>query len=419
MQRLLDGPGGLETFADHTARLGARPPGSPAFIAVLAESGLQGRGGARFPAGRKWETVRANALARAVPAVVLVNGAEGEPGSSKDEVLLSQRPHLVIDGALIAAESVGADQVVFYIGQDQRDSAAVVRLALSERARLRRNRIRVRIQEAPARYVAGEESAAVHRVNGGEAKPVFVPPRPFESGVRGRPTLVQNVETLAHVALIARRGADWFRGEGTRTSPGTLLMTIGGDVDRPGVYEVAHGASLAQVVSLAGGAPPEAAAVLLGGYFGAWVGGHQLESVALDDAALTDLSLRIGCGVVHVLPPGACGVGETARILTYLANESARQCGPCEHGLQALAASARDCARGVVTGGEEDRLRRWSAQLASGRGACRHPDGAVGLLLSAMRVFEDDFSRHWRRGTCAPLPAAARVPIPSVEAGWR
>ena len=199
-----------ESLAAHRQRLGPLPTLPPdQLIAELEASGLLGRGGAGFPVGCKWRSVAERSSGG---AVVLVNGAEGEPLSQKDRTLMASRPHLVIDGALLAARAAAADDIIFYIGLEHRAADAALRRALAERSADIRGR--VRIVDAPAGYVSGEESAAVHFVDAGDARPTPTPPRPFERGVRGRPTLVQNVESLALAALIARRGHDWYRGLG-------------------------------------------------------------------------------------------------------------------------------------------------------------------------------------------------------------
>jgi NADH:ubiquinone oxidoreductase subunit F (NADH-binding) len=412
---LMAGPAsGPESLEDHVRRLGKCPDGGDGVRAALAESGLRGRGGARFPASVKWD-----AVAERGRAVVVVNGAEGEPASWKDQLLLGLRPHLVLDGAAVAARSVGARDVIVYVGEGFPHARAAVEQALRERGGLRGPR--VRLVEAPARYVAGEESAAVSFLNGGEAKPRVVPPRPFERGVAGRPTLVQNVETLAAAALIARFGGAWFRSAGTAESPGTTLLTLRGAVANPGVLEVPHGVSLADAVDRAGGRADQAVGVLVGGYFGTWLPGRWAASMPLDDRVLAGARASLGCGVVAVLPEAACGVAETSRVFGYLARESARQCGPCQVGLTALAEVLADVAAGRATPEHGDRLRRWTAQLAGGRGACKHPDGAVGFLRSAMDVFVEDFENHLGLRPCrrGHREAALPVPAPALARGWR
>jgi NADH:ubiquinone oxidoreductase subunit F (NADH-binding) len=404
MQRLLAGPplgAGPEPLPSHAARLGGLPgPGTRiGLVKSIEAAGLVGRGGAGFPAARKWAAVAANGGG---DAVVLVNGAEGEPLSAKDRVLMTTRPHLVLEGAELAAEAVGASRIVLYIGEAHATAARAIEAALAQRGAARARldpSVAVELVVAPATYVAGEESAAVHFVNDGDARPTSVPPRPFERGVDGRSTLVQNVETLAHAALIARYGDAWYREAGRSATPGTALVTVGG-TPQAGVTEIELGTTLGDLAAAAG-APVSAtgAPVLVGGYFGGWMAGADAWSAPLDPFALRRAGRGFGCGVVHVLAPGACGVETTARILDWMAGQSAAQCGPCVFGLRAIADAAARVATRRARGDDLRRLRGWTETLA-GRGACRHPDGAVNLLRSAFEVFGSDFDAHHRRQTC-------------------
>ena len=400
--RLLAGPAldaGPEPLASHVARLGPLPgPAERQGIAPLLESaGLLGRGGAGFPVGRKWSSVASRSGGR---AVVLANGAEGEPLSAKDRVLMSTRPHLVLDGTELAAAAVGADQIVIYVGSEHRAARAAIERAMDERmADMRRiaTRVPTELVAAPPTYIAGEESAAVHFVNDGDARPVTTPPRPFERGIDGRPTLVQNVESLAHAALIARHGDEWYRGMGRAETPGTALITIGG-APRPGVAEIEIGTTLTDVAQIAG-APASLGPVLLGGYFGGWVAGPSAWQTPLDPQELRRAGSAFGCGVVRFLRDDECGVRATALILDFMAGQSAAQCGPCVFGLRAIADATARLAQGTARDDDLRRVGGWSQTLA-GRGACRHPDGAVGLLRSALRTFDDDFNSHQRGRGC-------------------
>jgi NADH:ubiquinone oxidoreductase subunit F (NADH-binding) len=330
--------------------------------------------------------------------VVIANGAEGEPLSRKDQWLMACRPHLVIDGAMLAAESVGARRVVFYLGEEHGAARGAMARALAERPPAEQELAVV--LAAPGTYVAGEESAAVHFVNWGVAVPTAVPPRRFQHGVEGRPTLVQNVETLAHVALIARYGDGWFQSLGRGGVPGTLLITLSGAVHSPGVVEVPGGVTLGEAMSLAGGARPRARAVLLGGYFGGWIDPVAAQNLRLDAPALRATGASLGCGVVSVLDVSASPLAQTAAVMRHLAAESAAQCGPCFFGLRSLAGTVSRLAEGRGECGDMGRLQRW-ATMVRGRGACRHPDGAAGFLDSALRVFEPEFAAAeglvWRR----------------------
>ena len=393
-----DAPAG---YREHAHAFGSVPGFGADFIDVLDRSGLRGRGGGAFRTATKWAAV---AAARTRKPVVLVNGAEGEPASAKDRVLMRARPHLVVDGALIAARTVGARDIVFYVGGAHSDALAAITAAIAERPESERTLMT--LVAAPPGYVAGEETAAVHFINDGVALPLSVPPRPYERGVNGRPTLVNNVETLAHVALIARFGDAWFRGGGTAGAPGTLLLTLGGAVQRPGVVEVRNGVTVADAVRAAGGPHSDSDAVLVGGYFGTWHAGAEAWATRLDAASLRDAGHTLGCGVVHALPADTCGVETTRRVLAYLAGESAQQCGPCVFGLRAIAGALANVAES--SGGPHDleHLHRWAA-LVRGRGACRHPDGAAQFVRSALSVFADDFDAHAHGHRCLAQTAFA------------
>jgi len=348
---------------------------------------------------------------------VVANGAEGEPASGKDKLLLTAAPHLVLDGAQWAAAAVGASEIVVAVDRRATGALAHVERALAERAG-GPGAVPIRLVATPPRYIAGEESALVNWLNGGPAKPTLVPPRPFERGMNGRPTLVDNVETLAHLAQICRWGAPWFRGLGTDEEPGTALLTISGGVERPGVYEAALGTPVGQVLSAAGAGP--ASAVLVGGYFGTWIPGPSAVTTPVSRAGLQPLGAAVGCGVLAVLPEGLCGVHDSARVLNWLAAETAGQCGPCVHGLAAIAGTLSQLYHGRGGLAARDRLHRW-AGMVEGRGACRHPDGAVRFLRSALSTFDHELAVHATTGGCSfgplggqrpvlPLPRAEEVP---------
>jgi NADH:ubiquinone oxidoreductase subunit F (NADH-binding) len=315
---------------------------------------------------------------------------------------MTMRPHLVIDGALLAADAVGAEEVIFYIGSEHRAAHASINQALAERKNDFSVR-RLRLITAPTAYVAGEESAAVNFVQSGAALPTTTPPRPFERGVRGRPTLVQNVESLAVAALVAQYGDSWYRGLGRGSASGFGLVTVSGAVTRPGLQEVELGSTVGEIVEAAGGKRNELQAVLLGGYFGAFARVEEAWDLELDQASLRARGFALGCGVVSPISEAECGVSTTSRIMAYMASQSARQCGPCLFGLAAIAQATTRLSARRAEGNDLERIERWSAQL-TGRGACRHPDGAVGLLRSALRVFDREFAAH-QRGRCLRLEA--------------
>ena len=357
---------------------------------LLDRSGLTGRGGAGFPAGRKVASVTGR------KAVVIGNGAEGEPLSHKDAELLSRAPHLVLDGLKVAAAAVSADKVVIYVPSR---AVPTIKTALSERRSAKVDRHPVTVVAAPDRFVAGEESAVVRRVEGGPALPRDRIVPSSISGVRGRSTLVNNVETLAHIALIARYGSRWFRSVGDPSEPGTMLVTLTGGPAMGSVLEVPTGTRLSDLVGHLGVTDPRALrAVLLGGYHGSWIPSGMLAGARLSRAGLAHLGASPGAGIIYALPVGECGLARTADVLGYLAGESALQCGPCLNGLPLLARLFDDLAYRRVDDRLVDEVRRM-IDLIDGRGSCRHPDGTARIARSALDVFAPDITHH-RHGRC-------------------
>jgi NADH:ubiquinone oxidoreductase subunit F (NADH-binding) len=318
--------------------------------------------------------------------------------SGKDKVLLRYTPHLVLDGAVAAAQALGAREAIVALSRSDRDGLAAVSAAIHERRHGFDRRVRLRTVIAPDGFVAGEETALIQFLNRGVAKPTFTPPLPFERGVGRAPTLVQNVETLAQLALIARFGPEWFRAVGSWEEPGSALVTISGAVAEPGVYEVAFGTPLRDLVAQAGGITEQVRAFLVGGFFGTWLDEHEAREARLLEADLRARGARLGARAIVVLPASACGICESARALRYLADSSAGQCGPCVHGLDAIAASFE---RLAASSGRDERqqLSRWMSQVR-GRGACRHPDGTTAFAASALKVFAHEADQHLR-GRCA------------------
>ncbi len=393
----------------HLDRYGPPPRTGSGLVGLVEESGLRGRGGAAFPTGRKLAVVAAQ---RRRP-VVVVNAVEGEPASGKDRVLVRRLPHLVLDGAVLAAEAVGAHEAIVALGGGSELEPTLVSKAIDARVQRRLDRnVRLSVVAAPGGFVAGEETALVRFLGGGPAKPTFTPPRPFERGIAGAPTLVQNAETIAHVALIARFGPSWFRELGTASEPGSALVTLTGAVTTRGVYEIELGTSVEQLLAGAGGSSEPLQAVLVGGYFGSWIDSATAIPLPLSDAALAPYGASLGARAVVALPVDACGIVETARVARYLADESAGQCGPCVHGLGAIANAMARLAR--CERDQRDQLGRWIDQVR-GRGACRHPDGAARFVASALDVFADEADLHLR-GRCS---ATNRSVLPLPRRGGR
>ncbi|MFD1722080.1 NADH-ubiquinone oxidoreductase-F iron-sulfur binding region domain-containing protein [Amnibacterium endophyticum] len=342
-------------------------------LTEVGRSGLTGRGGAGFPIARK--------LAAMGPdGTVIANGSEGEPDSGKDAALLRTAPDLVIDGLLLASRAVSARHAVLAVKAGLADQA---RTALGRRRDARRLRVHV----VEPGYVSGEASALAAAVDRRAPLPTDRVVRLTTSGVRRRPTLVQNVETLAHLAVVARIGADRFRALGSPDDPGTRLLTVTGDVAHPGVLEAPGGARLADVLAAAGAGAIEA--VRVGGDHGRWIrsGQADLRLAAADGPG----RVRAGAGAITVLGRGRCGLEATAEVLHRLADASAGQCGPCVHGLPALAA-AFDAVVAGYDGWAQETARLGG--VVTGAGACSHPDGTASLAASALAAFADDVAAH-------------------------
>ena len=384
------------------APLGPRPAGVDV-EAVVGAAGLVGRGGGGFPTARKLAAVRG----RRRP-VLVANASEGEPLSVKDATLLAHAPHLVLEGIVLAARSVGAREAYLCL-QAGSPALPAVRDAL---LRHDLGGVTVRLSPVPDRYVASEESALVQLLSGGPALPTSRPPRPAERGVHGAPTLVLNAETLANVAVAVHCGPELYRSVGDPAEPGTLLVTVAGAVPAPGVVELPTGTPAGTALAAAGVAPAGIGAVLTGGYGGAWLPAQAAWNAPLSHAGMRAAGGVLGPGILGVLPRHACGLAETAAVARYLAGQSAGQCGPCMFGLPDIAGALE----AAVAGGRHApaalaAVRRWTATLP-GRGACRHPDGAARLVASALLVFAADLSRHVSGRPCAGFYGPRYLEVP-------
>ncbi len=384
------GPG-LEA---HRARLGALPePSVRALVDQLGEVGVRGRGGAGFPLARKLQTVvRARGAAARVGArrpYVVVNAAEGEPASAKDSALLDVAPHLVLDGAVVAARAIGAREVHVVSSQDRPWVGAAVHRATAERDDAG---IRWVQHEATSRFVSGQSRAIVELMAGRPGLPVTSWAPEAVDGHRRRPTLLSNAESFAHLAAVVLWGVDGYGALGTPDEPGTSLLTLTTPPAADGffrdvhVVEVEHGAGAGAVLEPAAMAAP----LLVGGFHGAWVHPRDVPSLSWSTAALAEVGVRLGAGALLSLDDGSCPVAETARYTTYLAGESAGRCGPCRNGLPAMA----DEMRGLAAGADTRRRLRELAGLVTGRGACAHPDGTARLVGSLLTTLVDHVEAH-------------------------
>jgi NADH:ubiquinone oxidoreductase subunit F (NADH-binding) len=396
--RLVSAGPGVEDLRTYRAGGGYQALEDPqAFLAQVETSGLRGRGGAAFPAGVKLRTVRETGT----ETIVVANGEEGEPASAKDRWLLRNRPHLVLDGLRLAAAVVGTTSTYLYVS----DALAAERVerALTELTAVPDFGIEVTVIVVDPAYVAGEETAAVRAINGGPALPTDKPPRPFEAGVAGLPTLVSNVETLANLPLIQRLGVEAYRSVGTSRSPGTFLLTLSGPASS-GLYEIPFGATLREVLTWLGQDASAVGALLVGGYFAGVVGPRALD-LPLDHDSFAEAGSGLGCGAIVMLDD--CPVAASAAVMAYFGRENAGQCGSCFNGTAAMAAVLEALRDQRVESDDMDRLGHWSGFLR-GRGACGTLDGATNVAASLLREFPEQVAAH-RNGACA-VCAAATVP---------
>ncbi len=395
---------GREDAQTYLARGGYAPLRDPeALLREVELAGLRGRGGAAFPFARKVRAVRAGGVA----PVLVANGEEGEPASVKDRWLMRHRPHLVLDGVRLAAALVGAQDVFLYVSDAA--SAASLAEALTAFPAEGWNEISIQVHRVEPAYVAGEETAAVRSINGGPALPQDKPPRPFESGVGGRPTLVSNVETLANLPVVQRLGAAAYRGLGTDDSPGTFLMTLSG-TSSDGLYEIPFGTRLYDVLRWLGEDTGGVRGALVGGYF-AGVLNERVLGLPLDYGAFAAAGSGLGCGAIAVMGERDCPVAVAAAVMGYYARENAGQCGSCFNGTAAMAGVLDALRDHRAEASDIERLRRWTTQLR-GRGACGTLDGATNVAASLLREYPRQAGDHLdgRCGSCPPAAVLGDAP---------
>ncbi len=390
---VIDEPG----LPAHRARWGRPAPvGADELVAMTRSADVRGRGGAGFPFSRKLSA----AIQAGRKRVVVVNAAEGEPGSAKDSALLLTVPHLVLDGASIVAHALDVDAVHVVVPGER----AAVRPALERAIAESDTGIAFTVHSTSGGFVGGQARAVLELLAGRENLPVTAWAPEAVDGLRGRPTLLSNAETYAQVAALGALGPAEYGRYGTSDEPGTTLLTVGGDGVGGMVLEVPFGVRLTDVLTHCGhdvGAP-----VVLGGYHGVWLTPDDVAFRHISRADLAASGATLGAGVVLPVDRSACPVHLTSQVVSYLAGQSARRCGPCLKGLPALAETCAELAGGYASEATFSRLELLVGQLP-GRGACAHPDGTVRLVRSLLRAFPDEVAAHLAGPCRAPLPAVA------------
>ncbi len=376
-------------------------------IARISDAGLRGRGGAGFRAGEKW---RITAETPSTARYVVCNAGEDEPGSFKDRLLIEHRPHLVLEGTILAAYAVGASRAYFYVNKTYdkchrrlHDAIAEASAAgyLGDRVLGTAFSLEVSVHKAPTVYVAGEDTASLEFLEGREPKPREKPPYPAVSGLFGKPTVVNNVETLAHVAPILRNGAAWYRSFGTEQSPGTMIFCLGDEVVSPGAYELPVGVTARTLLEECGGGMKDekpVKAFLPGGPSCAFLTGDDLD-VPLEPDALKAAGSSLGCGVMRFYSEGTCMVEPSLELARFFAEECCGQCPACKMETSMLAA-----ALGKIQSGQGDPNLFLQipkvVEFNRGKGFCSLVNMPGPPLLSAMELFRQDFDHHLSQGNC-------------------
>jgi NADH:ubiquinone oxidoreductase subunit F (NADH-binding)/ferredoxin len=409
----------------HLSVHGSMPSMTESELLDLAElMGLRGRGGAGFPFYKKIKAVGEQALRRGTPTAIAVNGCEGEPACRKDAVILRRAPHLMLDGALLCAEILGARELVISVTRDSNEQS--VRDALTERGLgdRRGRQLRARVVRMPERFVSGESSGIINAANGGLPLPPGQKTSASVAGVGGVPTLFSNTETFTQLAIGARLGAIRFGSTGLPNEPGTYMLTVSGSVAQQTVVETPAGVPMSYILQMCGGNYGQG--VLVGGYHGNWISPEVASLCTISRESLEAHKATLGAGALLPLDPNLCPLGESLRVAQWLAAETAGQCGPCRLGLPRMAGMLQD----VLNGGGQAALEalRQTAVSVKGRGVCSHPDGSMRFVMSTINAFTDDLAAHVLGNGCGrrttgvlPLlksdpPAGARAALSSGAA---
>jgi NADH-quinone oxidoreductase subunit F len=392
-----------ETFREYRATGGyqsvEQKTPSETILKTVVESGLRGRGGAGFPAGRKW-TITAETAE--TPRYLVCNAGEDEPGSFKDRVLIEYRPHLILEGMMLAARAIQATRAFLYLNETYQDCHDRFSQAIHEAEAARfLGDLEVTIHRAPTVYVAGEDTAVLEVLEGKPPKPRQKPPYPAVSGLFGKPTVVNNVETLANVAPIVRNGAAWFRQFGTSESPGTMLFCLGDEMNRPGAYELPLGTPMRHLYESLGGGLKQGGklkAILPGGPSCGFLVADALDT-PLDPDSCKKAGSTLGCGVMRFYPESSCMVEEALHLAKFFAQESCGQCAACRMETNMLATMLQRIQQGNGDAGLFEQCQK-VLDFNRGKGYCALINMPGPPVLSAIRLFRADFEHHLQHGKC-------------------
>jgi NADH-quinone oxidoreductase subunit F len=375
-------------------------------IKTIVTSGLRGRGGAGFPTGQKWRLVRQQAEPT---KYVICNGDEGDPGAFMDRMILESFPYRVIEGLAIAAVAVGAHDAIFYVRHEYPHALRRLRAALTkceqrgwlgERLMGSNYSLRISIKEGAGAFVCGEETALIASVEGRRGMPRLRPPFPAQAGLWGKPTLINNVETLAMVPWIIRHGGEALAKLGTATSKGTKVFALAGKVRRAGLIEIPMGTTLRQIVEeIGGGVGPgrRLKAVQIGGPSGGCVPAR-LADTPVDFESLRAIGAIMGSGGMVVLDDTACMVDIARYFLQFTQNQSCGKCTFCRIGTKRMLELLNRLCAGTATRKHLQELEQLAPQVAEGS-LCGLGKTAPNPVLTTLRYFRDEYEAHLQ-GRC-------------------
>jgi NADH:ubiquinone oxidoreductase subunit F (NADH-binding) len=406
-------PEGREELEEYRARGGYQalaqavrtPPAE--IVKIVSDAGLRGRGGAGFPTGKKWQFTRE---APDEPRYLVLNGGEDEPGSKKDRVLMENLPHMVLEGTILGAYAIGAAKAYLYINARYDLAIQSINGALAEAKSARYwgkqvlgsdFDLDIEVFPAPHNYVAGEDTAALDVIEGKKPWPRQKPPFPVTVGLFGKPTAVNNVETLANIAPIVLKGADWYRKVGTADSSGTMIFSLNDDVNRPGVYELPFGTPLRYLIEECGGgikSDKKIKAIMPAAPSSAFLPADKIDT-PLDHNSMRDAGSALGCGVVRLIAEDRCIVEELLKIAEFFAAESCGQCPACRMETNTLAMMLKKVQAGQ---GGSAILEQFGKILAfnKGKGFCNLIAMPGPPIESALKLFPADFEAHLSTGKC-------------------
>ncbi len=387
-----------------------------AVIAEVTNSGLQGRGGAGFPAGRKWEFTR---KAPGDQKYVVCNADEGEPGTSKDRLILEGDPHTIIEGMAIAGYAVGATKGFIYIRGEYQLSLQRFRQAVAqakEYGLLGQDilgsgfHFDIEVRSGAGAYVCGEETALLNSLEGKRGEPRYKPPFPANFGLWGKPTLINNVETLANIGPILIHGADWYRSIGSPECPGTKVFTLSGNIANRGLIEVPMGITLREIVEDIGGGIPNGRHFKMaqtGGTSGGCLAVQHLD-LPVDIPHLAEVGSSLGSGALLVVDDSHCMVDLARVFLKFFAHESCGQCTPCREGTTLLKRLVDKIASGSGTAADIKAMRRLSTTMQM-TSLCGLGQTVPTPVLTMLAYFNDEFMEHLDGGACATGVCRAAV----------